>query len=402
VTLPQPPSILRQSSLRSVLEAALRHGPISRAELARITGLSKQTTSEVVRVLEERGWLRVTGQTQGAVGRSATTYEVEANTALVLGIDLGGTKTHVALANLTGEIVGEAIQPTDARGGRFVIDQIGGLLDRVAAESAVSAGAVHLGVMGSPGVLHETGIIKDAPNIPGLDTFSVTDALRERLGLVVEIENDVNVAAHGEAWQGSCRDARTFAFVALGTGIGMGLVSDGRIIRGARGAAGEIAHLPVGGDPFDPRSFRHGTLESSIGSEAILERYRGLGGSADNVRVIFDRLADGDRAAATTIDDVARILLQALVAVRALFDPELVVLGGSIGARPELLERTRGLAERYMADPLRIEPSALGSRATVVGAVGMALAKLQDGLFRSAAQAGRLGPPLAAHAVPIP
>ena len=141
MTIPQPPSILRQSSLRSVLEAALRHGPISRAELARITGLSKQTTSEVVRVLEERGWLRVTGQTQGAVGRSATTYEVEANTALVLGIDLGGTKTHVALANLTGEIVGEAIQPTDTRGGRFVIDQIGGLLDRVAEESAVSPGA---------------------------------------------------------------------------------------------------------------------------------------------------------------------------------------------------------------------------------------------------------------------
>jgi predicted NBD/HSP70 family sugar kinase len=124
-----------------------------------------------------------------------------------------------------------------------------------------------------------------------------------------------------------------------------------------------------------------------------VQRYRGLGGRADDVRAIFDRLAEGDPAAATTIDDVARILLQALLAVRAVFDPDLVVLGGSIGARPELLDRVRGLARRYMRDPLRIEPSALGSRAAVVGAVGMALSKLHDGLFRSAGEQDRFRPP---------
>jgi predicted NBD/HSP70 family sugar kinase len=386
-----------------VLEAALEHGPISRAELARITGLSKQTTSQVVRALEESGWLRARGQTQGALGRSATTYEVDADTALVLGIDLGGTKTHVVLANLVGTIRGEAVEPTDPRGGKFVIDRIGSLLERVGREAGISLDAVRLGVMGSPGVLQrDSGIITDAPNIPGLDRFSVTDALRDRLGFAVEVENDVNVAAHGEAWQGSCRDARTFAFVALGTGIGMGLVADGRIIRGARGAAGEIAYLPVGGDPLDPRSFQHGTLESSIGSEAIVQRYRSLGGRADSVRSIFDRLAEGDLAAATTVDDVARILLQALLAVRALFDPELVVLGGSIGTRVELLDRIRDLARRYMARPLRIEPSALGSRATAVGAVGMALERLHDGLFRSVARPERVRLRPAAGAVPTP
>lgn len=386
--------MMRQISLRSVLEAALAHGPISRAELSRITGLSKQTTSEVVRALEESGWLRVRGQTQGAIGRSAVTYEVEADTALVLGVDLGGTKTHVALANLVGTILGDALEPTDPRGGRFVVDHIGTLLRRVAKERKLPLSAVRLGVVGSPGVLKAgSGIITDAPNIPGLDQFDVVGALKERLGFKVTIENDVNVAAQGELWQGCCRDARTFAFVALGTGIGMGLVSEGRIVRGARGAAGEIAYLPVGGDPFDPRGFQHGTLESSIGSEAIVQRYRGLGGRADDVRAIFDRLAEGDPAAATTIDDVARILLQALLAVRAVFDPDLVVLGGSIGARPELLDRVRGLARRYMRDPLRIEPSALGSRAAVVGAVGMALSKLHDGLFRSAGEQDRFRPP---------
>jgi predicted NBD/HSP70 family sugar kinase len=388
--------MVRQFSLRSVLEAAIKNGPISRAELARITGLSKQTTSEVVRVLEESGWLRVRGQTQGRIGRTATTYEVQANSALVLGVDLGGTKTHVVLANLVGTILAEAVEPTDPRGGRCVVDHIGALAERLAGEAGVPFRAIRLGVMGSPGVLQEqSGAIIAAPNIPDLDQFSVTGALLARLGFEVSVENDVNVAAQGEHWQGCCRNARTFAFIALGTGIGMGLVSDGQIIRGAHGAAGEIAYLPVGGDPFDPRGFKYGTLESSIGSEAILQRYRGLGGQAESVRSMFGQLAQGDLAATTTVDDVARILLQALLAVKAVFDPELAVLGGSIGSRAELVNRTRDLAQRYVPNAFRIEASALGSRAAIVGAVGMAVRKLHASLFGPGFEDGRPRLPLA-------
>ncbi len=388
--------MVRQASLRAVLQAVLKQGPVSRAELARITGLSKQTTSEVVRALEQNGWLRVRGQTQGGIGRSAITYEVDATNALVLGVDLGGTKIHAVLANLLGEIVSEGIEPTDSRGGRFVIEQIGGLTRNLASEAGVPPQAVRLGVMGSPGVLRpETGIIADAPNIPGLDRLNVIEALRNRLGFEVLVENDVNVAAQGERWQGCCRDVPTFAFVALGTGIGMGLVSDGQIVRGSRGGAGEIAYLPIGGDPFDPRGYQYGTLECAIGSEAIVRRYRGLGGTADSVRTIFDLLGEGDATAATIIDDVARVLLQALMAVQAIFDPELIVLGGSIGSRHELVERTRALGRRYMADRIRIEASALGSRAAVVGAVGMALTRLHDTLFGGAPHSGSFPSPRA-------
>jgi predicted NBD/HSP70 family sugar kinase len=392
---PPPSSMARQVSLRSVLDVALRNGPISRAELARTTGLSKQTTSEVVRVLEESGWLKVSGQTQGGIGRTATTYEVQAHSALVLGVDLGGTKTHLVVADLSGTTLAEIVEPTDLRGGRFVINQIGDLAEKAARQAGVDFRAIRVGVMGSPGVLQTTGAITAAPNIPGLDELSVTDALRRRVGFDIDIENDVNVAAQGEHWQGCCRNSRTFAFVALGTGVGMGLVSDGQIIRGANGAAGEIAYLPLGGDPFDPRGFKHGTLESAIGSEAILHRYHGLGGRADTVRAMFDKLAEGDTAALTTIDDVARILLLALLAVRAVFDPELIVLGGSIGMRTELVSRTRDLAERYAPGSLRIESSALGSRAAVVGAVGMALTKLYAGLFASGLKDGRFPLPSA-------
>ena len=376
-------SVTRQISVRSVMEAVLRQGSVSRAELARLTGLSKQTTSEVIRGLQQEGWIRARGRTQGAVGRSAATYELEDNGAFVLGIDLGGTKLHLALANLAGGIVAEAIEATHPRGGSALVGQIEAMLRRLVAEAGIDGGRIRRGAMGSPGVFQpDTGHIAIAPNILGLDRIDMRHALRERLGFPVAVDNDVNLAAKGEQWQGCGRDLEHFAFIALGTGIGMGLIADGQVLRGARGAAGEIAYLPFGADPFDSRGYRHGTLESALGSQAILERYRGFGGEATtDVRGIFERLSHDDAAAQATLDEVARLLVQALMAVRAVADPELIVLGGSIGRRAELVERVRALIQRYMAEPVPVVASALGNRATILGAIGMALTRLHDELF---------------------
>ena len=390
--------MMRQLSVRSVMEAMLRRGPVSRAELARITQLSKQTISEVVRALEKSGWIGVSGQVQGALGRSAVTYELREDAAVVLGIDLGGTKLHVALANLAGTVVAEAVEPTDKRGGVHVIAQIGAMAKRLLKEAGRRGGGLSGAAMGCPGVVDpRTGAIEIAPNIPGFGEMDVVEALGRRLGCRALIENDVNLAAKGEQWQGSCRDVQTFVLVALGTGIGMGLIADGRLVRGARGAAGEIAYLPLGGDPFDSRLYRHGTLETAVGSRAILDRYRGHGGTgADDVRGVFERLAAGDKAAEAALEETARLLTQALMAVRAIIDPARIVLGGSIGVRPELIARVRALSEARLPDKLPIEPSALGARGTVVGAVATALAQLYEDLF------GVAGPAeLALPAVPV-
>src|SRR5258708_6998912 len=128
---PQPGSVARQISVRSIMEAGLRQGSGSRAELARLTGLSEQTTTEVMRGLEEGGWIRERGRKQGAVGRSAATYELQDSGAFVLGVDLGGTKIHLALANLVGGIVAEAVEPTHPQGGIEVMGQIEAMTRRV-------------------------------------------------------------------------------------------------------------------------------------------------------------------------------------------------------------------------------------------------------------------------------
>ncbi|WP_114948446.1 ROK family transcriptional regulator [Microvirga calopogonii] len=378
----QPNPVVRQLSARAVVETVLKAGPISRAELSRMTGLSKQTISDVIRDLEKDGWVREQGQVQGAVGRKAVTYEICPDAAFVLGVDLGGTKVHLALADLAGTVVAEVAEPTDQRGGLKVIEQIGLLTEGLAKQAGVPRHRIRGGAIGSPGVIDpRSGGITIAPNIPGLDVIDVPVLLKQHLGFDVNIENDVNLAAIGEQWQGNHRSVHTFAFIAVGTGIGMGIVADGRLIRGARGGAGEIAYLPVGGDPFDSRNHLVGTLEMATGSAAIVQRYIGLGGaSGATVRDIFDHLEE-DEAARATIGEVARTIATAIVAIHSIIDPALIIMGGSIGVRPELKVALEQHLSRCMANPVPIEISSLGSRAALVGAIGTALTHLHRSLF---------------------
>ena len=389
--------VARQQSVRLVVERLLRDRSVSRAEIARSTGLSKQTISEVMRDLERDGWVHEDGQIQGSVGRSAVTYALRPDAAFVLGIDLGGTKLHIALADLHGEIVAESIEPTSSDGGAAVVTQIERMKDALLQQASVPAQRLRGGVMGSPGMVDPaSGSIVIAPNIPGLDSLDVRAALRERLGIDIAIENDVNLAAIGEHWRGNSRKARSFAFIAVGTGIGMGIFSDGYLVRGARGAAGEIAYLPLGGDPYDARGLRYGTLETAIGSVGIIERYVGLGGSpGSTVRDVFDRL-DIEEAARITIDEVSRILTTAILAVHSILDSEIIILGGSIGARPELKLRIDEHLGRCMREPVRIELSTLGNRATLIGAIGSALDLVHRSLFGIGRDAGPLALPVSA------
>jgi predicted NBD/HSP70 family sugar kinase len=395
--MPDSPSspVARQQSIRLVIERLLRDGSVSRAEIARGTGLSKQTISEVMRDLLRDGWVVEDGQVQGSVGRSAVTYALRSDAAFVLGIDLGGTKLHIALADLKGAIVAETIEPTVADGGPAVVAQIGRIADALVAGAGVAPKRLRGAVMGSPGMVDpQSGAIVIAPNIAGLDCLDMRSALRARLDVDVAIENDVNLAAVGEHWRGSSRKTRNFAFIALGTGIGMGIFADGQLIRGARGAAGEIAFLPLGGDPYDARGQRLGTLETSAASAGIAARYAGLGGApGTTVREIFDSL-ETDQAARLTIDEVGRVIATAIQAVHSVLDPEIVVMGGSIGARPELKLRIEAHLERCMRVPVRIELSTLGTRATLLGAIGGAIDCVHRALFGVGADVGPLALPL--------
>lgn len=378
-----PPPVLRQLSVRAVMEILLRERSASRAGLSRLTGLSKQTISEVIRVLAERGFVIERGLISGGVGRSAVRYEVDPNAGYVLGIDLGSTTIRAMLANLTSSIVAEIEIPSDQRGGLSLLNQIGGVRSSLLEMAGVEPHQLLVAAVATPGVMDPaTGHLSLASNIAEIGDIDVAAAIRAAIGCPVIFENDINAAALGEYWEPGERPDGSFAFISLGTGVGMGILVNGKLLRGATDAAGEIAYLPMGSDPFTPSSLERGALECAIGAAGIVSRYRSLGGSADvSVRDIFDRFNQGEAAAKATIAETARLAALVVVAIAAVIDPAKTIFGGKIGARPELVALIRDILPSCTRRPIWLAGSRLGARATVAGATAIALGELHNTLF---------------------
>jgi len=394
-------SLTRQLSQRSVFEALLHRSPISRADLAKVTGLSKQTTSEVIDAFEQQGLVRPIGRTSGNVGRTAVLYELSPEGGHVLGIDLGARRLTVALADIAGRVLAEADETTDIRGGAWVIDQIARLSDRLARDNHTHPSRIRSIVLATPGVVNpKSGAIEMAPNIAGLDHLNVVGLLGEKLGSPVVFENDINLALLGEIWHGCAQNVTNVAFLALGSGVGLGLYVNGQLVRGENGAAGEIGYLPIGGDPLQAESRLQGCLEYQVGATGVVRRYREAGGSeVDSVIQVFERAQAGDPLATDVVDETARLTGLAAATVIATVDPQLLVLGGSVGARPDFADKVARVLLQLAQRPVEIRTSTLGKRAGVVGALSVALRRLHDDAFGVAelAAAMPLPPPRSAR-----
>lgn len=306
------------------------------------------------------------------------TSSLKRSSRYLLGIDLGGTKLSAALASKEGILVVERTVATDPDGAQAVIGQIGALARDMVSDAGDGSDLAFC-QLGSPGVLDRvSGSIKLAPNIPGLDSVDVVGALKRELGCGIGVENDVAVAMFGEHCVGSARGIRNAAFVSLGTGIGCGILAEGRILRGAGGGAGEIAYLPFGGDPATPAAKVTGALELAVGSQAIRADYARRTGLDHEitVREIFLRLIDGDAHAAVVIDQVARHVARGVYSLVALLDPECVILGGAIGMQSMMRDRVKAHLDDISHRPIDLRGAALGSRAGLVGAVALSFSNV--------------------------
>lgn len=390
------PRISRKFSQRSVMEAIVQGGPISRASISKQTGLSKQTISEIVRGLEEEGWIQETGRTSGHVGRTAVTYELVCDAAYIIAIDLGGTKVRVAITDLACQIFAEDTAPIDPRGGRFVVEQIAAMVFEAADRQQISREKIRLAVVGVPGApCSDTGRVLLAPNIAGFDAMDVGGSFEEMLGFGAMLENDVNLAVLGENWLGQGQGIDNLAYVALGTGVGSGLMVGGHLVRGASNAAGEMGFLPLGADPFEAESLRIGAFERAVASHGMAERYAALSGKSVAVPAIFANAEAGDAAAIAVLDETGRFLASGVAAIAAIANPEKVILGGSIGLRPEMLARVKTFLPQCFPYPVNVETGKLGSRAAIIGAAAIGLGQLHNTLFGVDAPSGRISLPRA-------
>lgn len=372
-------SLLRELGEQAVLETIFRRGPITRPEIAAATSLSKPTVSAAVNRLEQGGLVRAAGRRGGQRGRKPVAYVVSSRAGFVVGGDIGGSNVRVAAADLFGEPICDLKQSTAKEGSRAVGVQILEMVSAVIDEaSEVHGRPLALGIS-SPGIVDQASgrVTSLAYNVVPEGGFDPLEVIRDRFDLPVLVDNNVNLSAVGEKWFGLARGVATIVFIAVGAGIGMGIIIDHELVRGAHGAAGEIGYLPLVGDPFDPRHRLHGGLEDEIGAAGIVALFNERRGPDDpessSVHDVFDLAGAGNAAARSVVDHVATRLGTAIATVCAILDPELIVLGGGIGASPQLLRPARGSAAALVPITARIETSLLGERAALQGAIAVAL-----------------------------
>jgi len=384
-------SLLRELGEQAVLETIFRKGPVTRPEIATATKLSKPTVSAAVSRLEREGLVRASGRRGGQRGRKPVAYVVGPQAGFVVGGDIGGSNVRVAAADLFGEPICDVKQPTTKEGSRAVGVQLLEMVREVIDQASPLHGRpLALGIS-SPGIVDRSSgrVTSLAYNVAPEGAFDPLEVIRDRFDMPILVENNVNLAAVGEKWFGLARGISMLVFIAVGAGIGMGIIIEDELVRGAHAAAGEIGYLPLVGDPFDPRHRLHGGLEDEIGAAGVVAAFRERRSPGDpelsTAHEVFELAGTGNAAARAVVDHVGARLGTAIATVCAILDPDMVVLGGGIGASPLLLPPVRASAAALAPIAARIETSLLGERAALQGAIAVALNAARTTLLSGAA-----------------
>jgi glucokinase len=308
----------------------------------------------------------------------------EIETGYVVGADIGGTSLRLALAGMDGSVLSKwNVSTAGIRDPHVVVGLIEEGVDSLLKQNGLSRSLLRAVAAGAPGVTNvDEGIVIATSYLMGWRDVPLRALLESRLGVPAAVENDVNTAAIAESHIGVARGIRDFVFLAVGTGIGSGVVLNGRLFHGMNWSAGEIGYMLVPGTSVAPvGTGEPGALESIVGGEGIKAQWQSLW-SKDLTNLpndliatqIFDHAIAGDSLAQTVLNRSAQTLAYAIYNLAVVLDCSLFVLGGSIGVHPAFCDLTREILmqrdERVQPDLLR---STLGPDAQVNGAIYLAL-----------------------------
>ena len=348
---------------------------VTRADLARHTGLSRSTVAQRVDALIAAGLLVEAGGSASTGGRPPTVLAFNHEAGVVLVADLGATHSRMAVSDLAGTPLAEATQDLDiGLGPSEVLSRVATSFDALLAEAGRYYTEVRGIGIGVPGpVEFASGRPVNPPIMPGWDGFDIPGWFADRHAAPVLVDNDVNIMARGEHWV-HWRSTSHLLLVKVGTGIGCGIVAEGDIHRGARGAAGDIGHIrATSSEDVICRCGNIGCLEAIAGGQALADRLAEAGRDAANSRDVVRLVRDGDATAIRMVRDAGRTLGEVLAGTVNFFNPAVIVIGGDIaeahaqllaGVREGIFSRSLPLATR----DLRIVPSRLGDRAGITGA----------------------------------
>jgi predicted NBD/HSP70 family sugar kinase len=368
------PRVLRAINDRSALELLLKHGPLSRSQLVKLTGLSKPTTGEVLSRLLADDLVTLAGTTSGARGPHAQLYDINSDLAHVAGVNAEEDRVSAAVADLSGRIVGEASVPAGPASGDDPVPAVQRALRSAARRARQPMRSLHQVVVGVAGSFDPASDhVLYADDLSGWNSPAVVHDLRKALHVPLTIENDANLAAVAERTRGGAQDADTFALLWIGRGLGLAVEFGGGLYRGATGGAGEVGYIPVAGPAA--------TFQDAIGSEAVLELARRHG--------LSEIGADGVPTTAGNdepfLQELAERLATCVATIVAVLDPPLVVLAGPTCQRGgDALARLTE-AELHRISPFRTPLRLTGVPASPVllGAVDTAVAQARSVIFAS-------------------
>jgi predicted NBD/HSP70 family sugar kinase len=373
------PPLLKHLNERAVLDAIRGGAPISRAEISRRTGISKPTVSLALRALLGQGVVRETAPDPGRPHYGAVFFEPVPEAALVLAVDVGTRFIRAALGDLAGNVRARRDVPFIGTDLESTIAAVASLCEELVA----AGGGARLdgAVVGVPGVVDPVdGSVSLASNAAGIEGAKFAGRLEDALGVTVQLENDINLAALGEQWRGVARGVDDFLFLSIGTGMGAGLVLRRELHRGRNGAAGELDYAFIGvGPEVDPcaaavAAFAAELAAAHTGTTSLLPPFE--------PRPIFAAARAGDSLAHAIVDEEARRIALHVLPVSAVADVELVVLGGGIGANGDLLlEPIRSHLAAVIPYPPRVEVSALGEAAVLTGALATGVQAARENLL---------------------
>lgn len=364
----------KDHNLRVVIDSVRREGEMTRAQITRATGLSAQTISNLVGELEEKGLLLAGEPIKAKRGQPARPYSLNAKGGYSIGIQIDHAHMLATLVDLAGQECAQESQdvswPTPEEG----LEILGQLIDRLLVRAEVGKGRVlgaGIAIPGPYGVGGPTGIG------PGWKDFPLEQALSERIGVPVVVENDASAAAIAERLHGEGKNFDNFIYIFIGMGLGAGLFLNGRIYRGIRGVAGEIGHIIVepGGRPCECGNL--GCLERYVSMRAAYEAVGETEEDHSTPEEIEHRLKAGDEKLIAWVRDAAEKLRRGILALETTLDPQAIFVGGQLPSGiaeailAELGELLPSVVSQISPDQRRILPGLSAVSATAHGAASV-------------------------------
>lgn len=391
-----------------MLRAIREHGPVSRAGLAKIIGLSKPTVNEVVEALLREGTVVETSASVAGgrirPGRPARLLRFQAERGYVLGLDIGADKALVLVADLNGDVVATERRRVGARErarAETLLRHVQAAATAALRRAGIPRARLEAVGVGTPGVVDPaSGRLTLAPQLGGWEGLPLAGRLRRSFPCPVLVENEVHLSVLAERWRGAAQGVDDALFVQVGYGIGAGLLIGGRLYRGANGAAGEIGYLPtasttragVGLGPFEASAggsayALHGRVAAGKpGGERLLAL---AGGDAEAIdaEIVFVAAGEGDPAAGSIVAQLVGRLAAGIAAAAIVLDPETVIVGGGLSrAGDALLEPLSRSLRALVPLPPRIVLSDLGEESVALGGVRLAIQSVEERLFGIAVQ----------------